>query len=178
MKQKWLLVFCVVFALAGFVTAQSRPVTNANLEKYQQERLKADREYRENYARLGMPSPEELERRRERSRIETERLAADIRAENIELARLEVAREANARLASDRLANQRIAQSYYGGSRYDPDWYYPNFIGSYSGIRHFPRHGFPVYRPHSQPGYFAGGQFWPTGSRTTNRPIWHVGPRR
>jgi len=166
MKQRSLFVFCLIFGITGFVTAQARLVTNASLEQYQQERLKAEQEYRENYARLGLPSPEEIDRRREQSRIETEQLAAKLRAESLEYARLEAQRRENARHAT----------SYYGDTQvwYGAGWYYPNYIWSY--VR---RPKLPHVQPYSQPGYFAGGQFWPTGSRTTNTPIWHVPrPRR
>jgi len=41
----------------------ARTITNADLEKYRQARIKSDEEYRQNYEKLGLPSPEELERR-------------------------------------------------------------------------------------------------------------------
>jgi hypothetical protein len=41
----------------------AKTVTNADLEKYRQARVKSDEDYRQNYQRLGLPSPEELERR-------------------------------------------------------------------------------------------------------------------
>jgi len=44
-------------------TGSARTVTNADLEKYRDARVKADEDYRQNYAKLGMPSPEELEKR-------------------------------------------------------------------------------------------------------------------
>jgi hypothetical protein len=44
-------------------TNSPRTVTNADLEKYRQARVKAEEDYRQNYERLGRPSPEELERR-------------------------------------------------------------------------------------------------------------------
>jgi hypothetical protein len=77
------LLFFVVFlsVAAGSVIAQTRTVTNADLEKFRQERLKAEKDYRENYARLGFPSPEELQRRSEQSSKETSELAAKFRAE-------------------------------------------------------------------------------------------------
>lgn len=55
--------------LASFtVGAQTRTVTNAELEKYRVERLKAEDDYRKNYARLGKPSPEEIERIKDQRR--------------------------------------------------------------------------------------------------------------
>jgi hypothetical protein len=77
------LLFFVVFlsVAAGSVVGQTRTVTNADLEKFRQERLKAEKDYRENYARLGFPSPEELQRRSEQSSKETSELAAKFRTE-------------------------------------------------------------------------------------------------
>ena len=40
--------------------SQTRTITNADLEKYKQKRLAAEKELRENYRELGFPSPEEL----------------------------------------------------------------------------------------------------------------------
>lgn len=66
---KTLKIFSLAL-LAGVIfpvysAAQSkavRTVTNTDLEKYREARVKADEDYRQNYARLGRPSPEELER--------------------------------------------------------------------------------------------------------------------
>lgn len=88
-----LLVISVSILLAGMVSAQAT-VTNADLEKFRQKRLAAEKELRENYAKLGFPSPEEMERqnaesaklrdelaaRLERERLERERIAAEYRA--------------------------------------------------------------------------------------------------
>src|SRR5205809_5246961 len=83
MKQRSLFVFCLMLGMAAYVTAQSKSVTNADLKQYQQDRLKAEQDYLENYARLGMPSPEEIERRRETSRIEMEQLSEKLRREEL-----------------------------------------------------------------------------------------------
>lgn len=65
MKQKILLVLSLIFVAANVCAAQTarKNVTNADLEKYRQARLKSEADYRANYQKLGMPSPEELERR-------------------------------------------------------------------------------------------------------------------
>ena len=64
------LAIIPIFFLAVCASAQrgsGRTVTNADLEKYREARVKADEDYRQNYAQRGLPSPEELER------METER---------------------------------------------------------------------------------------------------------
>jgi hypothetical protein len=92
------LLFFVVFlsVAAGSVIGQTRTVTNADLEKFRQERLEAEKEYQENYARLGFPSPEELQRRSEQSSKETSELAAKFRAEKREQQRLDAERNRQA----------------------------------------------------------------------------------
>lgn len=66
----------------------AKTVTNADLEKYRQARVKSDEDYRQNYQRLGRPSPEELEK------METERQKR--------LSEL-----------SDKLANRRLQNEYF-----------------------------------------------------------------
>jgi hypothetical protein len=72
MKKRLLFILCLSFIAAGSSFAQTRTVTNRDLEKFRQKRVAAEREYRENYEKLGFPSPAELERRREQSRDEAE----------------------------------------------------------------------------------------------------------
>ncbi|HEX9962979.1 MAG TPA: hypothetical protein VGB00_18750 [Pyrinomonadaceae bacterium] len=66
MKKRILLVLSLILAATGFVFAQTgarKTVTNADLEKFRQKRVQAEADYRANYKRLGLPSPEELEER-------------------------------------------------------------------------------------------------------------------
>jgi len=145
----------MVLAAAG----QSRSVTNADLERFRQARLKAEADYRENYAKWGFPSPEELDRRREESRVETEKLAEQLRAERLE-------RE---RLAMEREANEAAARSLYLNQSNGVDYPYesPFFFSSGGGGR-FGRRSLR----NTQTGYFAGGQFWPTPIvRNIPRPL-------
>src|SRR5688500_3292555 len=95
MKQRTLFAFCVILGCSGFVTGQSRTVTNADLEKYRQERLKNERDYLESYKSLGLPAPEELERRREQSRLENIELSARLRTERLERERIDAERAAS-----------------------------------------------------------------------------------
>lgn len=107
----------LVFVLAVTNFGQARTVTNASLAKFQQKRLAAERDYRDNYARMGFPSPEELEKQRDadmaarlelaeqlrQARLEKERLELERRNLDLEAARLE------AEIASDE------AGAFYGG---------------------------------------------------------------
>jgi len=151
------------FVLAATVSlaAQARTITNADLEKYRIERLTAEREYRENYAKLGMPSPTELERRCEQSRIEATKLSEKLRAEQLERER--------AAMENERLLTTPIP---YIAPILEQSRYSPVYFGSYyrNPIR---RHT----RRYQQPGYFAAGLFIPTGSETRSAPMFRRGIR-
>ena len=88
MKERILLVLSLILAVTGLVFAQTRAtktVTNADLEKFRQKRVQAEADYRANYKRLGLPSPEELEQReaeRQRWLAEFSQKAEAERAEN------------------------------------------------------------------------------------------------
>jgi len=155
-----LFVFCLIAGSSLAVFSQVKTVTNLDLETYKQDRLKAEREYRENYAKLGLPSPEELERRREQSRIETEQLSAKLRAARLERERIEAEREAAAALSA---AYYRSAQPVQA-----PQYQYDEPLYFWSNGR---RYASPRRRQYQQPGYFAGGLFITTGPRTPPRPI-------
>ena len=79
---KHLFILALIFAAANLTIAQTKTVTNGDLEKFRQKRLKAEKDYRENYEKLGFPSPEELERQSEQSKRELAELSRRIEAEN------------------------------------------------------------------------------------------------
>lgn len=84
MKKFFLSAVCLILGLTGFVFGQIKTITNADLEKYRQKRLQAEREYLENYARLGLPSPAELEAQREQSARERTELSMRLEREQLE----------------------------------------------------------------------------------------------
>jgi hypothetical protein len=91
MKTAALIIgFVLTSAVVGF--GQTRTVTNFDLEKYQQKRLNAEREYRENYKRLGLPSPEELDKQRDEDMKARLALADQLRQARLEKERLELER--------------------------------------------------------------------------------------
>lgn len=57
MKIRCLLLVFIIIAAFGGVTAQDRTITNSDLVKYTQDRIKAEAELRENYLKLGFGSP-------------------------------------------------------------------------------------------------------------------------
>jgi hypothetical protein len=157
------LVFIILATVSGAI-AQGKTVTDADLEKYKQARLQAARDYRENYERLGMPSPDELEKRREASRSETDKLYDRLRAERLETERLRaIQAAANAQIVTSTQFVPYGVPYYNGGSHV----FYSN--GRFPRINRVGRVG---------QGYVGGGQFWSTGPRTIPRPIRRGGYRR
>jgi hypothetical protein len=170
MTQKLFFVFCFMTATAAICSAQTLTVTNSDLEKYRQDRVKAETDLRDNYARLGFPSPEERARRNAQSAKEAEELSARLQKEAIERERLEAERAA---------AENRAAQYYYRAPQQTqilPSYYDAGYTYYWWNGRRYrvPRVNFP----YQQPGYFAGGQFWPTGPSSPPQPLIQINPRR
>jgi len=91
---KRIAVFLVVLVGgAAFADAQGRRVTNADLEKFKVKRLAAEQDLRENYARLGFPSPEEMEKQRDQEAKERMELFESLQAARLERERLEIERQ-------------------------------------------------------------------------------------
>jgi hypothetical protein len=84
MKERILLILSLILIVGSFAFAQTarRTITNEDLEKYRQARVKSEAEYRENYKKLGMPSPEELEKREAERRVWLEEYSNNKKAEN------------------------------------------------------------------------------------------------
>jgi hypothetical protein len=139
MKKRLCFVLVFSFVAAVSVSAQTRTVTNADLEKFRQKRVAAERDLRENYERLGFPSPAELEKQIEKSRVERSELAARLEAENLQRERLKLERE---RIAAEARAlnYQRQTENYQ--PRAD-DYLYNS---APNGFFSFPNLGFPNYR--------------------------------
>ena len=143
MKKRLLFILCLFFVAAGAAKAQTRTVSNADLEKFRQKRLQAERDYRENYARLGFPSPEELERQREVDRKNLSEFSARLQREADARERAERedelrAAQFNALLNAANGGDNRRAYGYYDDGFYGngfygayPFYYYPN--GFYRG---------------------------------------------
>lgn len=69
----------LILILSAVAYGQTKTITNADLEKYRQARLAAEKDLRENYKALGFPSPEVLARQEEESRRELSELAQRLR---------------------------------------------------------------------------------------------------
>ncbi len=141
MKRQILWILCIVFGVSGAAFAQAKTVTNADLAKFKEKRVKAEKELRENYRELGFPSPEELRIQNEQSAKELSELSDKLR---------------NERLAKEAAKNQEVIILDSDGDYLEPNaekadfidyqryfgaaYYYPN----YSRIRRNNRgfHGF------------------------------------
>jgi multidrug efflux pump subunit AcrA (membrane-fusion protein) len=173
--KKIAVVFCVLFSLSVVGSAQTgrRTVTNFDLEKYRNQRIAAEREYRETYAQRGMLSPEELKAASDARIQQTLDLAERMRADQLEQQRLALQAQAQ-QIQIEELRSQQAAPVYYP---------YDNSIWGYGGFSDFGgrfrgRHSrFPIGRGY----YAAGGNVWPAplGSQPQRpRPIFRtVSPR-
>jgi hypothetical protein len=116
-----------ILLLSFAVPAQVRTVTNADLEEFRERRLKAEKELRENYQRLGFPSPDEMARRDEESRRQRDELSA-------RLARQRAEREAAEHRQEAEAVWTRQVPIYEDGVYYSapgyyilPRWYFSRF---------------------------------------------------
>lgn len=166
MKMRICFLICFILASVVVAVSQTKTVTNFDLEKYAQERVKAEKDLCENYKQLGFASPEEMARRYAADAKEREDLAARLRQERVERERVEAEREANARATA---AYYRYSQSQQRETQYVE----PSYFWSYGRRYRVP----PQTIQYQQPGYYAGGQFWPTGSRTPQAPPVWIRPR-
>jgi hypothetical protein len=171
MKIRYLFLVFMLPVAAMTAAAQRRTVTNSDLEHYRQQRVQAETDLRENYARLGFASPEVREHQNKESQKELLELSARLKAERLEQER----REAEVQQAiwlAEAARRQAVAADAQAGY-YDGGFFPGYFIGGGRRVRRFgSRPGF------TQPGYFAGGHFWPTGPGTPPHPMLRVGPRR
>ena len=145
-KAVFSLCFCVCLSVGAF--GQRPTVTNLDLEKYRIERMMADKEYRENYARLGFPSPEELERQRQDDQAARVELAERLRHARQDQERIQLDRDRldldGARLQAEIDANAAAQQPREGYGYPNGAYGYPGVYG-YPGIYGYPGNG-GVYR--------------------------------
>ena len=84
MKKQIVVFLGLIFAFSSVAFAQMKTVTNADLEKFRQKRLEAEREYAENYKKLGFPSPEQLEQQRIKDQKDLIAFSQDIETRRIQ----------------------------------------------------------------------------------------------
>ncbi|MEP7149070.1 MAG: hypothetical protein ABI857_09330 [Acidobacteriota bacterium] len=129
--KKVALIFGLVLSMAMIGIGQVRTVTNSTLQKFQQKRLAADRDYRENYARLGFPSPEELDRQRESELAARLSIVEQLREARVANERLELERRnLDIEAASIDNAAARVEESRPNGVYFGT---YGGYFGNYRG---------------------------------------------
>lgn len=138
MRNGILLFIGLIFVSANAAAAQNRVVTNEDLEKYRQKRVAAERDLRENYERLGFPSPTEMQKQIEQNKAERSALSARLELENLQREQLNLERQ---RAESEmRRRNPQFQTNII--QRFDDN--YSNFgLNGYDG---FPSFGYQNYR--------------------------------
>ena len=175
--KKIAVFLCVVFSFSVAASAQTtrRTVTNFELEKYRNQRITSEREYRETYAQRGMLSPEELKAANESRIQQTIDLAAKLRDQELEERRLALeARAQEIQLEELRARQAEPVISPYDNSIWGGGIIDGGFGGRFQGRRFRRFLGRGVYA--------AGGNVWaaPLGSQPVRRPqpIFRVGSPR
>jgi hypothetical protein len=148
MKKRLLFILCLVVGLGSVAFAQrGRTVTNADLEKYRQKREQSEKDLRENYEKLGFPSPEELQKDDAERRAEMEKVAARLRQEEL-LRQLAEAAALRSRVAAleGEVEGLQIGQA--------------NFYSSAAGVAVYPYgasiFGYPGYGYYGPRSYYKG----------------------
>jgi predicted RND superfamily exporter protein len=82
MKQLFILCLSLLTGISAF--GQTKTVTNSDLEKFRQQRVESERKLRTDYAKMGLPSPAEIERRTRQSRAEFEQYSDQLRQRRVQ----------------------------------------------------------------------------------------------
>lgn len=174
MRQRVLFVLCVMTALAGAAIAQGKVVTNADLEKYKEKRVEAEKDLKAYYAKIGL-SEEDLAKREAAEARAREELSARLRANRLERERLEI--EAREREQSSMRLNVVVPQADLGYSGYFlyGNRFYPNarvWNRPFSGPRWRATPGGIVYEPGSR-----SSTIWSPRPQHRSFPAWRPARR-
>ncbi len=169
MKKRLLFILCLIVGSGDAALAQTRTVTNADLEKFRQARVAAERDLRENYERLGFPSPEELEKQSEERQTEFEDVALQLRQERLQRQMIAAQMEALSAGQSetyivrepDDFWQYRTGSVVFGGGYLGG--YSGGYLGGYYG-------GFPGVKRRVRPRGFLNNRLIPRRSRL-NTPL-------
>ncbi|HEY0429656.1 MAG TPA: hypothetical protein VGC76_17880 [Pyrinomonadaceae bacterium] len=164
MKKRLLFILCLVLAVVNFAFGQAKTVTNSDLEKFRQKRLEAERDYRENYAKLGLLSPQELEAKLAADKREMEELSARLEASRLEREKTQLLQSQINLLNSQNNLIQsqtRSERGYFYNSQ-------PYIYSPYLYLR------IPKYRPN----YNRRNQYWRNNDLPPIRPPKPIRPPR
>lgn len=82
MKKFAIVILSLTAAVSAF--AQTKTVTNADLEKFRAQRVESERNLRAEYARKGFPSPEQIEQQNRQRRFEMEQYSDQLRERRLQ----------------------------------------------------------------------------------------------
>lgn len=82
MKKFAIVILSLTSAFSAF--AQTKTVTNADLEKFRAQRVESEKNLRAEYARKGFGSPEQIERQNRERRAEMEQYSDELRAQRLQ----------------------------------------------------------------------------------------------
>jgi hypothetical protein len=168
--KKAVLLFGLILSFAALGIGQVRTITDSTLQKFQQKRLDAERNYRDNYARMGFPSPEELDRQRETDMAARLQLAEQLRQARLERERIELERQ-GLMLQAAALERERDTEDSYNNG------FYGGYFGGYGGF--YSNGGFFDGRFGSRRRHFGGfGRFTGGGYRATPVGVYPTPIRR
>jgi hypothetical protein len=143
MRSRSFFVLVSILAFAGIGAAQ-RQVTNADLETYRDQRVRAQAELRQDYARLGFPSPAELERREKERNRHIDQLASTLRQQSLD--ENKSYREYESAFASrpqQVIVEQPEQDPFHAGDPVYPTYGYPSY--GYPGYGYPGTYGYPGY---------------------------------
>lgn len=136
MKKFAIVILSLTFSVSVF--AQTKTVTNEDLEKFRQQRVESEKQLKEKYAELGFPSPAQIEKQNAERRAAMEQVSDELRQRNAQ-AQNEIITQANelrAQIASveaqiNYLRNQQNPSGVYKGGTATITGYLP--YGGYGG---------------------------------------------
>lgn len=152
MKKQILLCLSLILGITTFSFAQTtRTITNDDLEKFRQQRERADAEYRATYKQRGLPSPEEIAAQETARQKDLAEYAA--RARELQQRQDEIQSQSNSGYVTQYVIGQdgySTQQPYYTGGQVLYDGYSSGggyYGGRYRGNR---RNYYTNVQPHTQ----------------------------
>lgn len=82
MKKLCIVILSLTAAVSAF--AQTKTVTNDDLEKFRRQRVESEKRLKERYAEMGFPSPEQIEKQNAERRARMEQYSDELRRQRID----------------------------------------------------------------------------------------------
>jgi hypothetical protein len=173
MKKSYLFFLCFIVGLANAAFAQAtKTVTNADLEKFRQERVRAEEDWRVNYRKLGFASPEELQKIRAQRQTELEQLAIRLREEELQKQIAEAQWQNAVRAQNGYVIVRTEGSQYYSNGFYTSGFYYqPYYVNRRFVRRNYNQPNYPIGGGYAFPSAFDNRRnFFPVKPIITPRP--------